>query len=648
MYRNKIKNGLIREFPIILISVWMIGISQAQVGSGQGGTRSNFTLGFGARAMGMGNAFVALADDPTALYWNTAGLDNIYQQSLTFFHASLPEGGMYDFLGYAYPTLDIGTFALGIARIGTGGIEEFDLAGRATEHAFSFDNYRLYLGYGINLPWNLAVGGALKVERRGWHGITLVEYGGDPAATGIGLDVGVLYKPDFSKSALLSNWSLGLNVQNLFQPQLREGDITDVIPLALRFGLMRTISFASGQSALNILLDLDKSSTTDLGIYMGTEFDYDGLAKIRLGYNNNSVSFGAGVSYSMFQIDYAFGNPSYDNLLPPIHRISLTVNFGMNRDEMFEIVQQIKREEEEQFAAEIREADKQKFIAEHLQKADVYFKENKYLDAIVEYQQVIGTDPFHQHAKIMLDSANTMLAADFKLQQDQAVVEALDKDRAAADIRFINEHYEEGRRYLDKKQYTEALIQFNLALQRDPENQQVRSAIQTTRRRLSEDLNALMRKGRQEMGNQNYSEALRLFSEARILALDDPQVKKEVDTLVGRVKLQESIQQGIMLYDVGQYDQALKVFETLLTNDPGNEFVKQYYNRTKLEALADTQPMDPDTERRYLEGVERFMLGKYREAIEIWESIEKDHPYNKKALEAVRAAQERIKRSESK
>jgi tetratricopeptide (TPR) repeat protein len=635
-----------RRLVIMAVILFAAGGSWAQVGSGQGGTRSNFTMGFGARAMGMGNAFVALADDPTAVYWNTAGLDNIYQQSLTFFHASLPEGGLYDFLGYAYPTLDIGTFALGIARIGTGGIEEFDLSGQAGS-TFSYDNYRLYLGYGINLPWNLAVGGALKVERRGWYGISLAEYSGDPSATGIGLDVGVLYKPDFSRSALLSNWSFGLNVQNLFQPQLREGDITDVIPLALRFGLMRTIPFASGQSGLNILLDLDKSGTTDLGIYFGTEFNYEGFGKVRLGYNNNSVSFGAGVSYSMFEIDYAFGNPSYDNLLPPIHRISLTVNFGMNRDEMHEIVVQLKKEADEQLAAEIREADKQKFIAEHLQKADVYFKENKYLDAIVEYQQVIGTDPFHQHAKIMLDSANTMLAGEFKMQQDQAVTEALDKDRAAADIRFINDHYEEGRRYLDKKQYTEALIQFNLALQRDPENQQVRSAIQTTRRRLSEDLNALMRKGRQEMNSQNYSEALRLFSEARILALDDPQVKKEVDTLVGRVKLQESIQQGIMLYDVGQYDQALSIFETLLANDPGNEFVKQYYNRTKLEALADTQPMDPDTERRYLEGVERFMLGKYRDAIDIWEAIEKDHPYNKKVLEAIKAAQERIKRSES-
>jgi tetratricopeptide (TPR) repeat protein len=432
----------------------------------------------------------------------------------------------------------------------------------------------------------------------------------------------------------------------MFQPQLKLGDITDVIPLALRFGLMRTIPIA-GTGAFNILLDLDKSSTTDLGVFFGTEFNYQGIGKVRIGYNNSSIAFGAGVEYKMFQIDYAFGNPSYDAMLPPIHRISLTVNFGMNRDEMFQIVEQLRLEEEERLTAEIREADKQKFIAEHLQKADAYFEENQYLDAIVEYQQVIGADPFHQRAKIMLDSTNTLLASEFQDQQNQAVLAALDRDRAESDARFVNEHYEQGRLYLDQKQYTKALIEFNLALQRDPDNQQVLAGIQTTRRRLNEDLNALMQRGRSEMSGQNYSEALRLFSEARLLAEDDTRVKKEVDTLVERVKLQESIQQGIMLYDIGQYEQALQIFEDVLAADPQNQFIQQYYRRTQIEALAETEPMDPETERRYLQGVELFLLGKYRDAITIWEEILKDHPYNKKVLEAIDGAQERIRRTES-
>ena len=218
--------------------------------------------------MGLGNAYVAMADDPTAVYWNPAGLDYIYQQSLTFFHASLPEGGLYDFFGYAYPTLDLGTFAIGIGRIGTGDIDQYDIAGQSVGSTFSYDNYRLYLSYGLKLPYNISAGLSIKVLRQGFYNISLVEYGGDVNATGVGMDLGILYKPEFSTSPLLRDWSIGLNVQNMFQPQLKLGDITDIIPLSLRFGLMRTIPI-SGTGAFNILLDLDKSSTTGLGIFFG-------------------------------------------------------------------------------------------------------------------------------------------------------------------------------------------------------------------------------------------------------------------------------------------------------------------------------------------------------------------------------------------
>ena len=43
-------------------------------------------LGVGARAMGMGSAYVAIADDPTALYWNPAGLASVTKTQVTAMH----------------------------------------------------------------------------------------------------------------------------------------------------------------------------------------------------------------------------------------------------------------------------------------------------------------------------------------------------------------------------------------------------------------------------------------------------------------------------------------------------------------------------------------------------------------------------------
>ncbi len=54
--------------------------------------------------------------------------------------------------------------------------------------------------------------------------------------------------------------------------------------------------------------------------------------------------------------------------------------------------------------------------------------------------------------------------------------------------------------------------------------------------------------------------------------------------------------------------------------------------------------MDPETERRYIEGIEEYMAGRYAEAIAIWEQLLENNPYNKKILEAISGAEERMKR----
>ena len=43
-----------------------------------GTTAAKFlTIGIGSRPAGFGNAFVAIADDPTAMYWNPAGISRL-------------------------------------------------------------------------------------------------------------------------------------------------------------------------------------------------------------------------------------------------------------------------------------------------------------------------------------------------------------------------------------------------------------------------------------------------------------------------------------------------------------------------------------------------------------------------------------------
>jgi hypothetical protein len=39
----------------------------------------------GARAISMGGTYTSVSDDPSAIYWNPAGLSQIHQKSLGFF-----------------------------------------------------------------------------------------------------------------------------------------------------------------------------------------------------------------------------------------------------------------------------------------------------------------------------------------------------------------------------------------------------------------------------------------------------------------------------------------------------------------------------------------------------------------------------------
>jgi tetratricopeptide (TPR) repeat protein len=602
-----------------------------------GGTESNFSLGFGARAMGLGQAYTALAQDPTAVFWNPAGLEYIKQQSATFFHTTLFEDSHYDFAAYAYPTLDLGSFGIGIGRIGVSGIDGRDINGDQTK-IFEYSEYQAFFSYAKTLPWyGITPGITIRWLRMGFTNI------GNDSDAGIAADIGVMYRPDWIGNAFIQDWSFGLNIKNVFKPQLKAGIAVDEYPLTAKLGIMKTIRLGQG-GAFNVLLDLDHSQKRDMKFRFGTEYDFSDMGRVRIGHNGAALTFGLGGKYDMFEIDYGYNAMEYSDVFSATHRISVTVNFGMTRNDMFQIAERERIENENRIKKEIREADKREFVATHLEAADKFFEDEKYLDAIVEYQQVIGTEPFHFRAGVMLDSANGLLQNQFDQRQSLAVQDALDKNKATTDSMFIQEHFQRGRNLLDQKQFVEAMIEFNISLERNPDNPILKNSIATTRRRMAQEVNSLVQKSRDEFQNQNYSEALRLLADARLLGGDNSQLQNEIETLASRIRVQENIQQGLLLYDVGNYAEALKILEEALQLDPNNNLVKQYYDRTKAETMTSQEEMDPETEKKFLSGVNTFLSGKYAEAIKIWEEILEEHPYNKRVLESINNAKERLQK----
>jgi tetratricopeptide (TPR) repeat protein len=620
----------------VLLIVGFLTPVQAQ--KGQGGTESNLNYGFGTRALALGSAFTAMADDPTAVFWNPAGLEYIDQQCATLFHSSLWEGASYDFLGYVLPTLNFGTLGLGVGRIGVGDIPETDQYYNKLGK-FSNEEIHLFLSYSKKLPLNLTPGITLRIVRRSWSSTRQF---GSLVDNGIGLDLGMMYRPDWLGSPWLQDWSFGFNLQNIFAPQLKEGTLSDVFPFACKLGFYKKFRLIGGD-ATNVVFDFDYSSKRDLRLHFGTEYRLRELGSLRIGYGAGGFSLGAAVEYKMFQFEYAYTQNEYSDLLAPVNRISLSVNFGPTRDDLYARARQELIEEQAQVLADLQETQKEQFCSDHIRTGNGYLTDHKYLDAIVEYQQVLNRDSLNTRARSLLDSANTLLQHQSLQLQSVAVKNALDQERVKSDRQFVEQHFAKGRTLLDQNQFTEALAEFNLAFERDTSDATVSNALHTTRRRIDEEVTRLLQRSRQELDNQNHAESLVLLADARDLHTTNRQLEQQIESLTRQVNIQKNLQRGILLYQIKEYEKALAVLEDVLALDPENVLAKDYAEKCKIETISKTTKMDQESEQQYLEGMNAYLAGSYQLAVTIWEQILIQHPYNKKILSAIQGAREKMK-----
>src|SRR6185295_6018406 len=82
-------------------------------------------IGVGARAVGIGAAQTALADDAAAIYWNPAGLAHLGKPEAAMHHAELFADTRYDYLAIARSTR-FGTIGAGLGYLSQGTIEGRD------------------------------------------------------------------------------------------------------------------------------------------------------------------------------------------------------------------------------------------------------------------------------------------------------------------------------------------------------------------------------------------------------------------------------------------------------------------------------------------------------------------------------------------
>lgn len=308
-------------------------------------------LGTSARAVGMGNAFTAVADDVYAIYYNPAGLATLQRPEFASTYAQLYPGLtdnsslQNSFFGYAQP-LDEG-------RQGTLGFgyNRFSLSGLYQETS-------VYASYGREIlngyiPGHLYGGITLKYLNRSLSGIgnlatqplgptgevvpgAVDQVLANSSRSNFDMDLGLLYRP-------FENWNFGFTSQHVLEPNIAFDPAQgETLVRDYKFGAAYRTPFATLSSDFDILQEPD--ATMGEIISVGAEKWFPTLAHgtfgIRGGLSEGSLDFrqiSLGLSYRIFRMefDYGFELPVSGISIGAYgtQRFGITFRFGRTKEE---------------------------------------------------------------------------------------------------------------------------------------------------------------------------------------------------------------------------------------------------------------------------------------------------------------------------
>lgn len=223
-------------------------------------------LGTSARAMALGGAFSALADDESALFYNPAGLALLNTVTIAAFYHRV-----FEVVHHVALTGTVRNWGVQLIQIDTGSIESTNEFGNPSGELTHYASQAGLVGVGVGTEsFSVGIRGKLSSEGHETHW---------------GVDAGALVQVKYVR--------VGLVVENL------QGNAE----LSVKLGGALIVPFSP---RMTIAMALEAHGILDRPwFHIGLEASLNGVG-LRVGYDGVAVSMGAGVRWNSLRLDWAY------------------------------------------------------------------------------------------------------------------------------------------------------------------------------------------------------------------------------------------------------------------------------------------------------------------------------------------------------
>ena len=335
-----------KRIMMMLLALSLGGAQLFSQVSKVGTTAAPFLLvDVGPRGTAMGGAYVAAADDATAMYWNPSGITGVDNFQAVFSNTRWFADISFNYAGAVIALENFGSLGINATFLTMDEMERTTtLEPDGTGEMFDAGSYAVGICFARNLTDHFSIGfNAKYINESIFHS----------TANGFALDVGTMFDTQWEGLKLgmsISNYGTKMQMdgRDMYtqvdvdqtidgnNPNINANLRTDEFDLPLTFRVGVSMDLLKGMANSNLLISADALHPSDdvESVNIGMEYIFDDLLFLRAGHkelfvtdSQHGLSLGGGIKYAIgnatvFRFDYSF----FDfGLLSKVHMFSVSL-----------------------------------------------------------------------------------------------------------------------------------------------------------------------------------------------------------------------------------------------------------------------------------------------------------------------------------